>query len=302
MRELTPIAFLLLAALYSSPASAISEIELASLENAVVGTCRGGTHAGSATRIETRTRKNIVTVRNLFKDENNVDVVVSSEEWNGIKVLTQTPEEYSRCVRVLMEVLVPKLTIKRNIDKDLNARMQYIRSPVFCDRLRYVISQAPSQFSKLRRGPGKSSGNSIEWSMAPYLMGNPEKLGMVGQKDVLLQEASVNKDRTKQTYYFHEPLAFTHRFSANAETGLIIDQTKRAVDQCFYNTNFHNVDDVRYSGGPYRFKDGDPYWSFDETGFLGASVGSFIVAIGSYALMMFGEQTHIVYLNVHAPE
>jgi len=302
VRKTTSIALISLVAIYSSPSSAISEIELKSLERAVIGTCRGGTHSGSVTRIETSTRKNVVTVRNMFKDEKYVDILVSSEEWNGIQALTQSPKEYSRCVQHLMAILVPKLKIKRDIDKDLNARMEYIRSPVFCERLGYVISRAPSKFAEWRQGPGKSSSNSVEWPMVPYLMGNPEKLGMVQQGNAPLQEATVNKSGANQTYYFNEPLVFTHRFSANTETGLIIDQTKKAVDRCLYNTNFSRIDDVRYAGGPYKFKDGAPYWSFDETGFLGVTKGSFIVTIGSYGLPMFGEQTQIIYLNVHSPK
>lgn len=278
----------------------ISPAELKALRSTVIEICRGGTLQGKISYSTVKT-KNVITIKNLTEGSSDIDFVLSTEQWSGVKVLINNPVQYSACVKKLLGILAPSYAIKKNIDKDLNARVEYIRSQQFCERLRYVVSRAPFDFEEWRDGSGISSGRAKKWRIGPFVMGNPEALGMTQSSDLELNYAVITEYKDRKQTVFSEPIVFTHRFKANNEIGLLVENIRKAVDRCITYKYFYGVKKVRYRGGPYEFKNGMPYWSFDKTGFLGASVKGFIVTLNTYDLDYMGEWTKVVSINVHAP-
>ncbi len=281
-------------------AADITTAELAALKSTVIEICRGGTLNGNISHSTVRSKK-VISVRNLTEGVSGLDFAMTFEKWNGIKVLINNPSQYSKCVEKLLGILAPSYANKKNIDKDLNARVEYIRSQQFCERLRYVVAQAPFEFKEWRVGQGVASKSGRLWKIGPYIMDNAGALGMTQSSDLALNDAVISEILERGKVYFSEPIVFTHRFNANAEVGLLIDNIKKAVDNCFTYKYFYKVKKVRLAGGPYEFKNGMPYWSFDKTGFLGAVVDSFIVTLNAYDLDFMGEWTKVISLNVHAP-
>ena len=115
------------------------------------------------------------------------------------------------------------------------------------------------------------------------------------------KDARIRISKKTKRVHFDEPLVVTHRFSANAETGLIINQIKRAISECFTYKYFRRVKKVRYSGGPSTLSNGMPYWSFNKTRLGGSSGKSFSVALDTHGLNYLGKTTQVIYLHVSAP-
>lgn len=283
---------------FISSASDLSPQELNALRTTVISICRGGTLEGYESHSTLSTRQVIPS-----RDANNqiIEYVLTNEQWRGVKVLINKPEHYAVCVEKLFAILEPSLVKKKNIDKDLNARISYIRSKHFCERLRYVISQAPFQFNEWRRGDGDVINDNRRWKIGPYIMGNASALGMTASPDMLLNDAVITNASDSGKVYFNEPILYTHRFNVSAEAGLLIKNIKDAIDSCITYKYFYDIEKVRYRGGPYKFKNGMPWWDFEETGFWGVSLNSFIVTLNAYELDYLGEWTKVISINVHTP-
>ena len=154
-------------------------------------------------------------------------------------------------------VLVPALEIKRNVDKDLNARIEYIKSPIFCERLRYVISEAPYEFVEWRHRPGAMPENRFPALIGPYVMGNPEALGMTQSKGLPSKDAEINIIEDSKRIYFNERFVVTKMFSANALTGLVFNQDLPVQwTNALTVKSFPSIKDVEYRGGQYRVLEG----------------------------------------------
>ena len=173
--------------------------------------------------------------------------------------------------------------------------MTYIQSPVFCTRLRYIVSLAPLDFSELRHGISTKNESSAVWALGPYIMGNPEKLGL--RMDKGYQGAYVRYYYNLSNYIFSENLLYTAQFGLNSETGLIFKQTEKAIDDCFTFKAFYSIKNVRLRGGPFTYEKGGVWWSFNETSLNGFSKNSFNVTLNLRNLAT----TQYFDLAVYAP-
>jgi hypothetical protein len=277
---------------YPTLAAAISDEQLKLLNSSVIEMCRGGTMTGSKTHIEARAKQSIITVKDDPMSKIGVDLILSTDEWNGLQVLINDPTQYNECVQYTMDLLVPMLSNKQNIDKDLNARITYIRSPIFCERLRYVIAQAPNKFDEWR----KTTDNNDTWYVGPYLMGNPEALGMMHSKKMKGEGALVIKYH--DDLYFYEPLVLIHQ-SKDAETGLVFNQVKKAIDECITYSAFYSVKNVSVRGHSYFLSNGTATWSFNKTGFLGFVLDTFDAFLANYEIKLVNARQ--ISFRVYAP-
>jgi len=213
------------------------------LKSAVIELCRGGTISGSITRIQLTGGSNVLRVRGILEDGMPVDIEIESQQWNGIEALIGDPNRYGQCVQYTLNIVVPALQVSKNIDTDLNARLDYIRSIEFCERLQYVVAQAPSAFSEWRRGSESADGVRL---IGSYLMGNPEALNMVskgsGQLPNEMQERRKNiqaireqinemytemqsvSDEEKSTPEYKRSLAKLDALREKAETEVLLSE------------------------------------------------------------------------------
>ncbi|BAM88590.1 hypothetical protein S58_25840 [Bradyrhizobium oligotrophicum S58] len=186
--------------------------------------CRGGTLTGSSVGVEVTGRTNDVIIKGLSRDSSDQVVIhLNSTEWNGIRALTTQPSEYSECVQYTLNLLIPALKIKRDFDRDVNARLAYIDSAEFCERLGHVISQAPRYFNEWRHSQ----------RIGPYLMANPEVLNMTQSGRSKTARIITINSHDEERLVFIEQIVSTANFSVDADTGLIVDRIAKSLDECF---------------------------------------------------------------------
>lgn len=291
----------LVVSLVVMPVQALTPAEFQTLQTAVVEICRGGTTSGNLTRTEVRGQRRLLTVNGLFESGSDAEVTLTTEQWDGIQTLIIDSQDYVQCATDISQLLAPIIDAVRNIDTDLNVRLEYITSPIFCDRLRHVVEQAPQDFSQWRSGSPTRSGTTSTWTLEPFLMGDPSELGMTENPASSLKRAEINATNDSDLY-FREALVYTALFQAQDEASFIFDRISDAINSCFTFRYFDSVRGVRLSGGPYRGSSGSHYWSFDETGRIGQTRESFLVWLSSLRLSEPGLVTDIIEVRVHAPD
>lgn len=176
IKPLTAVALCLSAV----PVDAIEFEEYVALKNATIELCRGGT----LEVIERRTEGVFEDVdpgdvlRQAYEDVPINQIRIIESQWSGILALIGEPNQYTECVQHALETLIPALKEERNIATDLNARIKYIRSNEFCERLRVVIDDGLKDYIRWKQFPGKATEYGEKWAHRPFLMANPEILGM----------------------------------------------------------------------------------------------------------------------------
>jgi len=209
--------------------------------------------------------------------------------------------------------------------------MEYIRSSEFCERLRYVVSQAPIDFAEWHKGPGIKSKSirypSAKWLIGPYIMGNPKASGMIGgNKELLKNDAEISISTIDWRFEFSELLIITHRFNADTETGIITDQIKEIITKCLTSNRYDFTKNVKYMGATpmdrYHYPEIEDRarfpiyhrWHFQhiqQSRFWGHTV------LGSFALRLNATKTydyhlkstetydasksHVIYIEVKSP-
>lgn len=118
---------------------AMSTEQIDSLKLSVIEMCRGGMTERTRIHVEALSRGSLVTIENVFESEGNAEILLSTDIWSGIEALMIDDSKYIICVQYSLDVRVPAITTKRNIDTDIYAPMEYIESPVFCNNLVYAI-------------------------------------------------------------------------------------------------------------------------------------------------------------------
>lgn len=278
--------------MFAPSAKALDAEELQALKAEVLQMCRGGTLTGSKIRSQRISGGRMVTFGDLLKSPEQT--FVSETQWRGIEAIAGNHADYAACAERLVSVLAPAIQFKRNADTNLNARLEYLQSAAFCDRLIYVISRAPTNFAEWRSVSGRGQ------AIGRYLMADVASLQMTSNAASSVDVARIEVG-TNGEVNFYEPLVYTHRFSAGQDAGFILKRVEKAIDACLTPRAFRSTPNVRYRGGPYKTNRGSTYWSFDETGTLGFAKRDFDVWLRMLSAEELNLPTNQIYIHIDAP-